>query len=1645
MYNLSIKSFPQLVLAFFTKNPTKVVDRDTITSHYKPIKVYLRVSGKIKAFTARTTLELYTAFKRQYIENVRGTCCTDPHYFFERGNWTLFYYGKPLSKRNVALCDYNIQEGSIVDAISYYGLGGSEPLKQSQVKPVTYDMIVLPTYSIVKECEDRLTKIDFKLYKSQKTGLMVYRKINFRDVTKEDIDDDEIWHRYQKSILQSADEAQPASAVEFQKMIKMATQKAIMYLTDEKMEWFNIQVENWTVLLTFAPLCNNVADYLNLTKMAYRLFTGKSLSVLMSRKLKAYFANEVQSTEVGDILKVCRSAFDFTSTIHESEMSKRLVGLYSYLLTQGYLEKIGFTLNDEDYSKMEQRALLSAYSSKKSFIITVLETTLFICERIYEFQQTGEITSFLHSSSEYTKWIKEADRILNLAPFVGNLQAHNTSYFSFIGDLRDTIEKGDAYAKYVKNTSGIDSTLIARKLNSLRLLANTEITRRAAQQERVSPFGVLIHGSSSVGKSSFTKMLFRYYGALMDLDTDDCYRYVRNPMDEYWSNFDSSKWCIQLDDIAFKNPSKCADIDSTLQDLLNVVNNVPYVPPQAALEDKGRTPVLAELVLATSNCAHLNALEYFWCPLAVRRRLPYVINIKPKPEYLHENGIFLDPSKISESDGNFPDLWIIEVSAIVPFISGGRERAKLDVIETFTDVKLFLQHYGRACMNHKTNQARAMIADDNLSTISVCKVCYTPNCTSCVSVQYGTNDLYNWCGNILYNCFEWYVSLHFNMYILSIAIKYKCMRTFVMLIVNQLRNQTLAMNIMGRFSEGIQSKTFKYMILGLTLMIGGISIYHVVNKYPRTEKKKDEDMFNVQGNKFGTVEDQLTKEETSNVWYNPTVEITTFDTPVASASLANATPEMLRNVFARNCVLLRIQIEGQSSVRVMRGVFYKGHWLVTNGHAFKKEGETYNVKIIINNDSEGINANITMQIKRKDIQFSDTTDLCALEVSSLPPFKDISKYWCDSNIKPTSCVELIRYTNGEVQFNSIFALSHTNMEVEELGGNYNVFFGHSTLETEQGLCGSLNISNTPRGPIIIGLHFLGKDHHAGILDVKKSEIEKLIKNQRPVIQAGTAPRLDCEDRTHILGEVHHKSIIRYLPTGKANVYGSFVGFRPKPKSHVCATPLQEEMLQHFATEVGYDKPAMSGWEPWRNNVVQMVDKTINYDRTVLDECVREYANDIITSLPEGWEKELVVLSRESTVNGVAGVKFIDKIATNTSMGFPWNTTKKKYLSEAKTDKHPEGVDFGPEIWARVEIIIKTYEEGMRVYPIFSGHLKDEATALIKCELKKTRLFTGAPIDWSLVVRMHLLSFVRLLQKEKYIFEAAPGTVCQSAEWGQIYDYLTQHGTDRIVGGDYEKFDKKMLADFILAAFQVIILIHRAAGFDETFETIIAGIAEDVAFPVCNINGDLLEFFGTNPSGHPLTVVINSLVNSLYMRYCYHILNPKKEVKSFKSNVALMTYGDDNTMGINRSIDWFNHTSIQGALKTIGVGYTMADKTAKSIPFIDIKDVSFLKRSWRWSDDVNNYLCPLEEASIIKSLTVWVPSKSIDKYSQMVAVITSANNEYFFHGKEKFEEKHSFFKQTLEQEPFNLYVSEWTLPSYDELVERFKRASLSTSN
>jgi hypothetical protein len=266
----------------------------------------------------------------------------------------------------------------------------------------------------------------------------------------------------------------------------------------------------------------------------------------------------------------------------------------------------------------------------------------------------------------------------------------------------------------------------------------------------------------------------------------------------------------------------------------------------------------------------------------------------------------------------------------------------------------------------------------------------------------------------------------------------------------------------------------------------------------------------------------------------------------------------------------------------------------------------------------------------------------------------------------------------------------------------------------------------------------------------------------------------------------------------------------------------------------------------------------------------------------------------------------------------------------------------------------------------------------------------------------------------------------------LYRYLTELGEDNMIFGDFSGFDASMRSNVMRVAFDLIEDFHRMSGASEEHCKMIRALSYDVVFPLVEFNGDLIELNGKNPSGQPLTVILNGLVNCICVRYCYLKLNPDREVNSFRDNVRLMTYGDDNGMGVSKSVPWFNHTAISKVMSTIGMKYTMADKASESQPYIHISQADFLKRKWAYCEDTESMVCPLSEDSIIKSLMIGVKSKNISEQEHAANVIYSAHLEFFWHGKSKFDKWSKLFQVFITDFDLEPYLPK-PLPSWDELV------------
>jgi hypothetical protein len=413
-------------------------------------------------------------------------------------------------------------------------------------------------------------------------------------------------------------------------------------------------------------------------------------------------------------------------------------------------------------------------------------------------------------------------------------------------------------------------------------------------------------------------------------------------------------------------------------------------------------------------------------------------------------------------------------------------------------------------------------------------------------------------------------------------------------------------------------------------------------------------------------------------------------------------------------------------------------------------------------------------------------------------------------------------------------------------------------------------------------------------------------------------------------------------------------------------------------------------------------------------------------------KRLGKLSDDANLAGLDGVLGVNAINFSTSIGFPLKGPKTQLVEVS--DRVVEGIscprDVDPMVLEEVAKMEQKLLKGEAINAIFKGALKDEPTKLNK---DKVRVFAAANFPFVFLVRKYYLTLAALCQRNKVVTECAVGTVVQSPEWTELFEHIGKHGWDRAIAGDYAKFDGRMSPQFMLMAFKLLIhLAEKSGNYEEDDLTIMRGIASEISYPTYDYFGTLVQFMGSNPSGHPLTVVINSLVNSLYMRYTYYSIAKKKgwwRVPRFDQVVSLMTYGDDNIMTVARGYDDFNHTAIAQELAAVDIKYTMADKDAESVPFVNLGDASFLKHYAKYDEELKLYRSPVEEDSIAKMLHAHKKSEMLTMEQSSAEAIQNVALKYFEFGREVYTQKVAELKEVAQKTGLTGYVG--PIMDYDE--------------
>lgn len=863
------------------------------------------------------------------------------------------------------------------------------------------------------------------------------------------------------------------------------------------------------------------------------------------------------------------------------------------------------------------------------------------------------------------------------------------------------------------------------------------------------------------------------------------------------------------------------------------------------------------------------------------------------------------------------------------------------------------------------------------------------------------------------------------LYAVLFIIGFTIQKSMVNLVRREFSRQLVDRNTIAPVLQNIRDEHINNICKACTL-VG--ALYAVARVY-RAWKK-----ISPQGSLEPKTEEDIRKRDAeTNVW----TSVVPRELPTNPLT-ANTTSDQLLGLVEKNLVYGSVVI-GEKVLRV-NGLFLTSNIVVIPNHYF--EVPVLDVTFRKSNP-ESSGGKFAVRLSTSQSVLLPDSDIRICYSSSGGSFKDLRKYLPVDNISFVEFALRWRDKSGEVERASgVATLQQTGNGAAEFEGLY---YQSLTIDTFRGMCGAVLVAK--RKPIILGIHLGGRTGTpkgcAGILPARQvsQAIDELCRIEGVLI-TGSAEKFE----TQVLGiniitgnTLHPKSPLNYMPeNSQVEFYGTCPGMSVF-KSEVKVTPISTIVTEVTGEPNIYrppiEEPQYFGWQKCLENLAI---PATPYNPDLLILAIRDYKSDLVPVFQSKLWRGARPLSDDENLCGIPGLKFVDAIKLNTSIGYPLGGSKRRFIVELPpTPDKPSNRVFDDVIMEEIERCLDCYRRGERAYVIARACKKDEVLAKPKC-----RIFYGNGIALTFLVRRYFLPILRVMQFNPKVSECAVGVNCHGPEWQELHDHIFTFGQERLIGGDYGKYDQKIPSQLILAALRIMIDFARECDYEEEDLRVMEALAGDIVYAVIAYNGDLIGLTeGTHISGNSLTVIINGICGALNLRCFFYAMNPCSNFEDrlkFREFVKLMTYGDDNIGSVSSEIDNFTIKGISEFLAQYGQIYTMPDKESELLDFLPAEDFEFLKRSSVYNPDLGMHIGALADKSIFKMLHCYLRGKNAPLTEEHMCAqnIDTALREWFNHGRDVYEMRRAQMNEIATRANIVHLCAELET-SYDIGVERWK--------
>lgn len=553
------------------------------------------------------------------------------------------------------------------------------------------------------------------------------------------------------------------------------------------------------------------------------------------------------------------------------------------------------------------------------------------------------------------------------------------------------------------------------------------------------------------------------------------------------------------------------------------------------------------------------------------------------------------------------------------------------------------------------------------------------------------------------------------------------------------------------------------------------------------------------------------------------------------------------------------------------------------------------------------------------------------------------------------------------------------------------------MQTQHGDCGApIILASDSFQHKILGFHFGGIEGFGICSIITFSDVEKFLRHEC----SSQDPQLIIPQGEEISPFPLKDGSFRYLGKSK---FG--------PVVQPCKTVYMRSLIHGFAgpstVAPAVLSPALEEGGPMLKGLMKNAGPVKPLDPLLVADVVASYEEKLNTY--EAMGDETRVLTFEEACQGIPGNKYFPPLKRSKSAGFPlmFQATKGK-TDWLGNDEWTFDSELCTQLRKTVHEMENLCRQGIVPECYFVDTLKDEKRTLDKIAAKKTRVFSAAPMAFSILCRKYFMGFIGFMSRTRISNECAVGTCVYSEDWKAIVKQMGQFGKESIIAGDFSNFDGTIVFDLFHS---IVDIVNRFYADSQQNQKVRRMIWECIAKSSHMLYDMAYQFSHGQPSGNPTTAVSNSIYNSLAIRYCYGLMG--LPLSKFNDYVHIVAYGDDNLISVHPSIrTLFNPITLSEKFSSIGMTYTSEEKVEQSAKLRSITEVTFLKRSFSYDAKRDWWFAPLNINSIIESMN-WI-KKGPSPLQATLENCEDACDELYHHSRETFDGIYSLVQKELRQ-------------------------------